>query len=311
MKLLLIGNPNVGKSAIFTHLTGVSVVTSNYPGSTVSYTKGYLTVYRNTEDDAIRNCRYQAGSHKQKRKHRDIQKNGDTEIIQDDCRKGCRNCHRGRHGKYTENLETAKVVEVIDVPGTYRLDPDNDAERVAVKMLDRITSYNVCYTKLLRNPIVSHEYLGDNLEGKDVIIADDLIASGESILDVAKELKKRNANRIFAIVTFGQFTQGVEKFNEAYNMGYISRVYATNLSYRRPELLNAPWFVDVDMSKFMAYVIEMLNHNESLSPLADPSEKINKFLVCNGIKSYWLEGQLRILFKYIVSLGILNEHYSF
>jgi len=144
------------------------------------------------------------------------------------------------------------------------------------------------YTKVVngKNPIVSHEYLGDNLEGKDVIIADDLIASGESILDVAKELKKRNANRIFAIVTFGQFTQGVEKFNEAYNMGYISRVYATNLSYRRPELLNAPWFVDVDMSKFMAYVIEMLNHNESLSPLADPSEKINKFLVCNGIKSY-------------------------
>ncbi|MEN8905122.1 MAG: ribose-phosphate pyrophosphokinase [Clostridiales bacterium] len=142
------------------------------------------------------------------------------------------------------------------------------------------------YTKIVngKNPIISHEYLGDNLNGKDVLIADDLIASGESILDVAGELKKRNASRIFVTVTFAQFTHGIEKFNEAYDQGIISKVFATNLSYRRPEVLSAPWFVDVNMSKYTAYLIEMLNHDQSLSPLADPSEKITSFLKCKGIK---------------------------
>ena len=136
------------------------------------------------------------------------------------------------------------------------------------------------YTRVVngKNPIVSHEYLGDNLDGKDVLIADDLIASGESVLDVARELKKRNANRIFVVVTFAQFTQGLEKFNEAYEQGLISRVYATNLTYRTPELLASPWFVDVNMSKFMAYLIETLNHDQSLSPLIDPSDKIHKLM---------------------------------
>jgi ribose-phosphate pyrophosphokinase len=142
------------------------------------------------------------------------------------------------------------------------------------------------YTKIVngKNPIISHEYLGDSLDGKDVLIADDLIASGESILDVAKELKKRNAGRIFVTVTFAQFTQGIEKFDEAYANGDISRVYATNLSYRLPQVLSAPWFVDVNMSKYTAYLIEMLNHDQSLSPLADPYEKIISFLKRKGIK---------------------------
>ena len=129
-----------------------------------------------------------------------------------------------------------------------------------------------------KNPIISHEYLGDDLNGKDVLIADDIIASGESVLDVARELKKRNANRVFVVVTFAQFTQGIEKFNEAYAEGLISRVYATNLTYRTPGLLAAPWFVDVNMSKFMAYLIETLNHDQSLSHLIDPSEKIHDLM---------------------------------
>ncbi len=136
------------------------------------------------------------------------------------------------------------------------------------------------YTRVVngKNPIISHEYLGDDLEGKDVLIADDLIASGESVIDVATELKKRNANRVFVIVTFAQFTQGLEKFHEAYATGLISRVYATNLTYRTPELLAAPWFVDVNMSKFMAYLIETLNHDQSLSHLIDPSDKIHNLM---------------------------------
>ena len=136
------------------------------------------------------------------------------------------------------------------------------------------------YTRVVngKNPIVSHEYLGDDLDGKDVLIADDLIASGESVLDVARELKRRNANRVFVVVTFAQFTQGLEKFNEAYAEGLISRVYATNLSYRTPELLSSPWFVDVNMSKFMAYLIETLNHDQSLSHLIDPSDKIHSLM---------------------------------
>ncbi len=142
------------------------------------------------------------------------------------------------------------------------------------------------YTRVVngKNPIVSHEYLGDNLDGKDVLIADDLIASGESVLDVARELKKRNANRVFVVVTFAQFTQGLEKFHEAYAEGLISRVYATNLTYRTPELLSAPWFVDVNMSKFMAYLIETLNHDQSLSHLIDPSDKIHNLIKRQGLK---------------------------
>lgn len=136
------------------------------------------------------------------------------------------------------------------------------------------------YTRIVngKNPIVSHEYLGDNLDGKDVLIADDLIASGDSVLDVARELKKRNANRVFVVVTFAQFTQGLERFHEAYEEGLLARVYATNLTYRTPELLASPWFVDVNMSKFMAYLIETLNHEQSLSHLIDPSDKIHSLL---------------------------------
>lgn len=129
-----------------------------------------------------------------------------------------------------------------------------------------------------RNPIISHEFLGDSVEGKDILIIDDMISSGESVIDIAYELKRRNANRIFVAVTFGLFTDGVKAFDKCFEDGAITRVFATNLNYRKQEVLNAPWFVDVNMSKFMSLIIDTLNHDESISSLLDPSEKINKRL---------------------------------
>ncbi|MBQ3055834.1 MAG: ribose-phosphate pyrophosphokinase [Oscillospiraceae bacterium] len=136
------------------------------------------------------------------------------------------------------------------------------------------------YSRLVngRNPIVSHEFLGDSVEGKDVLIVDDMISSGESVLDIARDLKRRNAKRINVAVTFGLFTEGVEAFNEAYEEGIISRVFSTNLNYRTPEVLNAPWYVNVDMSKFLSLIIDTLNHDQSISPLLNPADKINALL---------------------------------
>jgi ribose-phosphate pyrophosphokinase len=129
-----------------------------------------------------------------------------------------------------------------------------------------------------RNPIVAHEFLGDSVEGMDILIIDDMISSGDSMLDLARELKARKARRIFCAATFGLFTDGVASFNEAYQEGLITRVLATNLIYRRPELLEAPWFIDVNMSKFVALIIDALNHDASLSGLMDPTEKIRKLI---------------------------------
>lgn len=129
-----------------------------------------------------------------------------------------------------------------------------------------------------KNPIVQHEFLGEEVEGKDVLIVDDMIASGESILDIARELKRRKANRIFFAVTFAMFTEGLDAFQKSYEEGLITRLYATNLSYRNPELLKAPWYVDVDMSEFIAYLIDLLNHDHTTSGLFDPTKKIGEFL---------------------------------
>ncbi len=129
-----------------------------------------------------------------------------------------------------------------------------------------------------RNPIVAHEYLGNNVEGKDVFIADDIIASGESMLDIAYELKKRKANRIFAYATYAIFTAGLDKFDEAYKNGIIHGVFGTNLTYRTPELLSREWFHEVDCSKYIAYYIAALNHGISVSTLIDSHEKIQKLL---------------------------------
>jgi len=129
-----------------------------------------------------------------------------------------------------------------------------------------------------RNPIVAHEYLGASVEGKDVIVVDDMIASGESILDLCKELKARKANRIFAVATFAFFTSGIEEFNKAYNEGYLTKVVSSNLTYRRPEVTAAPWFVEADLSKYIAYIIATLNHDRTLSKLLNPYNRIKNLL---------------------------------
>ncbi|NLT12282.1 MAG: ribose-phosphate pyrophosphokinase [Clostridiaceae bacterium] len=136
------------------------------------------------------------------------------------------------------------------------------------------------YTQVVngRNPIIAHEFLGDSVEGMDILIVDDMISSGDSILDIASEMKNRGARNIYCAVTFGLFTEGVEHFQDAYERGIINKVFATNLIYRRPELVNAPWFYDVNLTKFVALLIDAINHDASLSNLINPTEKIQKLL---------------------------------
>ena len=136
------------------------------------------------------------------------------------------------------------------------------------------------YTKIVggRNPIVAHEFLGASVEGKDVIIVDDMISSGESMLDVAKELKTRKARKVFICSTFGLFTNGLQKFDEYYGNGLIDRILTTNLIYQTPELLSRPYYINVDMSKYIALIIDNLNHDASLSELLNPTGRINRLL---------------------------------
>ena len=136
------------------------------------------------------------------------------------------------------------------------------------------------YTRVVngRNPIVAHEYLGDSVEGKTVFIADDIIASGESMLEVASNLKARGAKRIIADATFPLFTSGLDKFDKAVEEGTLDYVVGTNLTYRKPELLNRDWYVDVDVSKYAAYFIVALNHDMSVSSIIDPIKKIEALL---------------------------------
>ena len=129
-----------------------------------------------------------------------------------------------------------------------------------------------------RNPIVAHEFLGASVEGKDVVIIDDMISSGESMLDTARELKKRKANRVFVASTFGLFTNGLAAFDKAYEEGTISKILTTNCIYQSPELLSRPYYVNVDLSKYIALLIDSLNHDHSISELLDPNEKIHKLL---------------------------------
>ncbi|MBQ8297304.1 MAG: ribose-phosphate pyrophosphokinase [Ruminococcus sp.] len=129
-----------------------------------------------------------------------------------------------------------------------------------------------------RNPIVAHEYLGNPVEGKDIFIADDIISSGESMLDLAYALKAKKAGRIFAYATYAIFTNGLEKFDKAYEEGYIDGVLGTNLTYRTPELLSRPWFHEVDVSKYIAYFIAALNHDVSVGNIIDPHQKIQQLL---------------------------------
>jgi ribose-phosphate pyrophosphokinase len=136
------------------------------------------------------------------------------------------------------------------------------------------------YAKIVngRNPIEAHEYLGRDLHGKDAIIVDDMISSGESLLDVARQLKEKGAKRIFCFDTFGLFTDGFEKFDKAYEEGIITRIFTTNLVYRPTELLSKEWYSEVNMCKYVAYIIDTLNHDETISNLLNPAKRIHNLL---------------------------------
>ena len=136
------------------------------------------------------------------------------------------------------------------------------------------------YTRVVngRNPIVAHEFLGTDVEGKDVIVIDDMISSGESVLEVAAELKLRKANRIFIFATFGLFTNGLASFDDAYEKGLIDKILTTNLIYQTPELLSKPYYINCDMSKYIAYLIDTLNHDSSISDLLMPSDRIQSLV---------------------------------
>lgn len=142
------------------------------------------------------------------------------------------------------------------------------------------------YTRVVngRNPIVAHQYLGDSVEGKDIIIVDDMISSGESMLEVARKLKELKANRIFVCTTFGLFCNGLEIFDQAYEEGVFTKVFTTNGVYQTPELLSRDWYQSVELSKYIAYFLDTVNHDMSVSTLLDNSDKINKLLVKKGLK---------------------------
>ena len=142
------------------------------------------------------------------------------------------------------------------------------------------------YTRVVngRNPIVEHQYLGDSVEGKDIIIVDDMISSGESMLEVCSKLKGLKAGRIFVCTTFGLFCNGLEVFDEAYKHGTFYRVFTTNGVYQTPELLSRDWYESVDLSKYTAYFLDTLNHDMSVSSLLDCSDKIEKILIKKGLK---------------------------
>lgn len=143
------------------------------------------------------------------------------------------------------------------------------------------------YSKIVkgRNPIIEHQFLGDNVEGKDVIVVDDMISSGDSMIDVSKKLKSLKANRIFICTAFGLFCNGLDNFDEAYKEGYFDKVFTTNLVYRSPELLEKDWYVEVDLSKYCSYIIDNLNHDNSVSKLLNPVDRINNLLIRKGYKT--------------------------
>ena len=178
-------------------------------------------------------------------------------------------------------LRTIKDLK-IDSDHMMAISPDEGATERAVYLanvlnLDMGMFYKRRdYTRIVngRNPIVAHEFLGSSVEGKDVIILDDMISSGDSILDVARQLKQRKANRIYAAATFGLFTNGMEKFDKAYEEGIINGILTTNLIYQTPELLSRPYYINCDMSKYIALMIDTLNHDGSISSILNPSERI-------------------------------------
>ena len=145
-----------------------------------------------------------------------------------------------------------------------------------------------------RNPITAHEYLGPELEGKDVIIVDDMISSGDSLIDVAYKLKEKGAKRIFAFATFGLFTDGPDKFTQAYNDHIIDKVFTTNLVYCSPDILACDWYAEVNMCKYVSYIIDTLNHDETISNLLNPVKRIHTLVDKHKVAT---ESQMKMKFE--------------
>lgn len=180
-----------------------------------------------------------------------------------------------------------KVPDItLDTASTMVISPDEGAMGRAV-YFGSVTGIDVGmfykrrdYTKVVggRNPIVAHEFLGSSVEGKDVIIIDDMISSGESMIDTARELKKRKAKRIFICATFGLFTNGLDSFDKAYEEGIIDLVITTNLVYQTPELFTKPYYATAEMAKYIALLIDALNHDQSISEFLSPTARIQKLI---------------------------------
>ena len=181
---------------------------------------------------------------------------------------------------------------VIDKDHLMMISPDEGAMQrsiyyssvlgINVGMFYKRRNYSVIING--KNPIEAHEYLGQDLNGKDVVIVDDMIASGESLFDVAKQLKQKGARRIFNFATFGLFTNGFEKFDKAYEEGLIDMIFTTNLVYHSPELETKKWWCEVNMSKYVSLLIDTLNDDNSISEFIDPADRINNLLKRKGLK---------------------------
>ena len=182
-------------------------------------------------------------------------------------------------------LHTEKNL-IIDKYHTVVISPDEGALDRAVYFAN-VLGVDTCmfykrrdYSTIIngKNPIVAHEFLGDNIDGKDVIIIDDMISSGGSMIDTAKQLKSMNAKRVFICCTFGLFTDGLKAFDEAYEKCYFDKIVTTNLTYQPPELLERPYYVEADMSKFLASIIDFMNHDSSMANVSTPTDKIQELL---------------------------------
>ena len=181
---------------------------------------------------------------------------------------------------------------IIDADHMMAISPDEGATRRAIDLanmlgLDMGMFYKRRdYSRVVdgRNPIIAHEFLGSPVAGKDVVILDDMISSGETVLEIAHELNKRKAARIFICATFGIFSTGLDDFDKAHKEGIFHSILTTNLSYQRPELFTRDWYHSCDLSKFLALIIDTLNHDGSLSDLLDPVDRINTFLEKMNVK---------------------------
>ena len=188
--------------------------------------------------------------------------------------------------QFIKNILRHSSDSILDSDHRMVISPDEDGMSRAIYMANNLGVdmgmfyKRRDYSRIVdgRNPIVAHEFLGSNVAGKDMIIVDDMISSGDSMLEVAKLLKERNARNIYMCSTFGLFTNGLKKFDQAYEKGWFTKLVTTNLVYQTPELLQKPYYINCDMSKYIALLIDTLNHDASISSLLDPVERIQKVL---------------------------------